>query len=414
MKRVRIVAIAAVALGAVVIAGTQFQKADPAADVQPVAAPLPAEVTTGSLIESAATGDALVNSTRTAPQQAPQPAGAATRPGAPSLIASVTQENVAAPAAELTSQPSTEPSIPRPVFTASMAPEPGPEPAPGLVRASVLPSVDLGSADRAADQGPAQEALRRLAEITADTAAPVADPTPLEVADPVLQAELDACAIWLVVTPAPGAMLETSVYAPCDGGGAVSLTHAGLTFDTRLGDDGQLMIQIPALTEEAGVALGFADGRVQEDQTIVPDLAALERVALQWQSPALLLLHAYEFGAGYGEAGHVHAGAPRSAGIAGQGFFTVLGDPAIPEARLAQVYSYPRGQTPRDGRVALEIEAPITEDSCGHSLTATSIALHGTTSAQIRQIRLNMPDCDGNGGFVVLPGVLPELEIALN
>jgi len=394
MNRVRIVAIAAVALGAAVIAGTRFQASDDSA--QAVAAPAQA-------MDSAPAdlAHALQPAADPAPRVAQQ-AAPLLRPGAPSLIASALPDAAGEPA---TGEPA--------------AGQPLSDTGPGLMRASVVPTVDLGGADRAPAQGPAPETLRRLAEVPADVMAAADDGslpagTRLEEADPALRAELDACAIWLVVTPAPGAMLDASVYAPCDAGAAVTLTHAGLTFDTRLGGDGQLMVQIPALTEDAGVALGFADGRLQEDRTLVPDLAMLERVVLQWQSPALLLLHAYEFGAGYGDAGHVHAGAPRAAGVADQGFVTVLGDPSVEGAHLAQVYSYPRGENPRDGRVALEIEAPITDASCGRSLTATSIELHGTTSAQVRQIRLDMPECDGNGGFVVLPGVLPELQIALN
>ena len=140
----------------------------------------------------------------------------------------------------------------------------------------------------------------------------------------------------------------------------------------------------------------------------------IERVVLQWQAPAALQLNAYEFGAGYGDVGHVYAGAPRSAGLTDQGFLTVLGDPGIERAHLAQVYSYPRGETPRNGRVALEIEAPVTDAICGQPLTANTIELHGTASAQVRQIRIDMPACDGQGGYLVLPGVLPELQIALN
>ena len=359
MNRVRIVALAAVALGGAVFAGTQFQKpAEPATVAAPAAAVAP------------------VATSEAAGPVTPQPQLASAAP-LPSLVQPEGQTGM--PAAG-------EPTL--------------------LAQASVLPAIEVSSGPAPVEQGLPDETLRRLASLESTP-----DTPPL---DPALQAELDSCAVWLVVTPAPGAMLETSVYAPCDGGAPVTLTHAGLSFDTFLGADGQLMAQVPALSVEGEVTIRFSDGREQGDMTEVTDLDSMTRVVLQWQAPALLVLHAYEFGATYGGAGHVYAGAPRAPGQSDRGFLTVLGDPAIAGAHLAQVYSYPRGEAPRSGGVALEIEVPVTDATCNRSLTAHSIELHGTAPGQVREIRLDMPECDGNGGFVVLPGVLPDLRIALN
>jgi len=90
----------------------------------------------------------------------------------------------------------------------------------------------------------------------------------------------------------------------------------------------------------------------------------------------------------------------------------VLGDPTIPNGHVAQVYSYPMGQSSRTGSVVLEIEAPVTDDSCGRAIEAQSFELQGDGVAQIRMISLDMPSCDGAGGFVVIPGVLPDIQIA--
>ena len=83
-------------------------------------------------------------------------------------------------------------------------------------------------------------------------------------------------------------------------------------------------------------------------------------------------------------------------------------------SQLAQVYSFPRRAGSQQGQVVLEIEVPVTDASCGAPLQVGAIEVHGTVSAQARQIRLEMPACDGNGGYLVLPGVLAELQIALN
>lgn len=364
MNRVRIVAIAAVALGGAVVAGTKFQQPqDPASvQVEPVAAVQPA------------------------PQaDAPSLAGLAAAP-----------------------QPAPQAAAPVSLMTASIAGVVPDEPAAPVASASILSRMPLPQPPEGQIGAVDDPMARRL--VQADTApAPDAQAQPL---DAQLQAELNACAVWLVVTPAADAILETSVYAPCDRGATVTMEHAGLTFDARIGDDGQMMLHVPALTETASISLTFADGRTQTDTTLVPDLAGIERVALHWQGPVAMQLHAYEFGAQYGEPGHVHAGNPVRA--MDGGFVTLLGDATIPAAHLAQVYSYPRGTEPRTGQVTLEIEVPVTDASCGKPLDAGAIEVHGTATAQIRQIRLEMPECDGNGGFVVLPGVLPELQIALN
>lgn len=359
MNRVRIVAVTAVALGGAVVAGTHFQQqtsADsPMAAVQAPVAP--------------------------APRVAAAPSLAVLAPS-PSL--ETPTQHLDAPSRDAV--------------------------APAVAAASVLPQVDLSLPPL---PGVGADALApSLAQLAAD--ADGSDTPSALPLDPELQAELNACAVWLVVTPTQGAILEASVYAPCDRDARVTLSHAGLSFDTVIGSDGQLMTLIPALREEAQVTLSFADGREQSDSTLVPDLGAVERVALLWQGPATLSLHAYEFGAEYGQPGHVHAGTPLPTEASSRGHVMALGDPTLIGSTLAQVYSFPRGTSPRQGQVTLEIEIPVTDASCGAPLAVNAIEVHGATSVQMRSILLDMPECDGNGGYLVLPGLLPELQIAMN
>lgn len=389
MKRVRIVAIAAVALGAAVTAGTKFQQAQEA--------------------DAAARQLAAL-------QSAPAPAAA---PQAEPALTSVAALETAAPETPAALAPVPQ-QVPAPALSQSVslvpaAPQdsaPAPVPAPRLATASIMPSVGAAMPSEPEPQQLAQ------ADLTQIPATPVPAPVPVESAvaeegasSP--QTELNACAAWLVVTPAPGAMLDTTLYAPCEANQPVTVTHAGLAFDLRLGNSGDMIVRIPALTEDAEVTVTFADGHSETDATRVGDLAMMERVALQYQAPAALVLHAYEFGAGYDDEGHVYPGNPQRAGLAGHGFLTELGDATLEGAHLAQIYSYPRGETPRTGEVSLEIEVPVTAGTCGQTLEANAMELHGTAAGQVRQIRLDMPACDGDGGYLMLPGVLPELQIAL-
>jgi hypothetical protein len=366
MNRVRVVAATAVVLGVAVVAGTRFQEArglGPSAPQQTAAAPA-SQVT---VVPAAVPVDGARD------------------------LAVATSPDVRAPISLMPATPQATAALESRRPDASVVQD-APHTAPQLTTASILSAADLVGA--ATDP------------VTSDTASPTA---PL---DESLQAELAACSIWVVVTTAAGAMLDTSIYAPCDRGADVRVDHAGLTFDARVGDDGQLMMMVPALIDEATVTVTFADGRSQSDTTFVTDLRQVERVALQWTGPADLSLHAYEFGAQFGEDGHIHAGHPQVPEAEGHGFLTVLGDPEIVGGHRVQVYSYPSDQTGQAGSVALEIEAPITEASCGKPLLAESIEMSGAAAARSRTIRLDMPACDGSGGYVVLPGVLPDLQIA--
>lgn len=389
MNRVRIVGLGAAALGVAVFAGSQFQALQggmpPAPDApQALAMGAPADgaVERPTLMQAGALAGAEQG-------QAEMPVGAATG----IQLAGIDTSGLD-PTRMLGEPPLAGAAVLAPPLNAGSV-EPG---------ALQVPRILEGLARPEASAPPFAPAESTMTQADMST-------VPL---DETLEAELNACAVWLVVTPAAGAMLDASVYAPCDRQANVEISHAGLTFDARLGDDGQLLTQIPALAAEGVVEIRFADGRVSTDQTPVTGLADIDRVALQWNAPISVALHAYEFGAQFGEPGHIHAGNPQAPGAQSRGFLTLLGNVDQPGARLAQVYSYPRGTSPRTGQVSLEIEVPVTDASCGQSLQAHAFELYGGAGGQVRAINLEMPACDNAGGYVVLPGVLPDLQIALN
>ncbi|WP_323035677.1 hypothetical protein [Pararhodobacter sp.] len=402
MNRVRVVAVTAVVLGVAVVAGTQFQKSQdlagpgsPSVASPSLASPSPAsqhasvvpasppsgvsEVQTASVVPVANTAsESTAHDATLELASAERQAPTARNEGVSSLLSSVI---------------GTESVVDRQPRTADHS-------AAAVTAASILPAADLVAAPQADSvTDPAQS----------PSVQPVVEIAPL---DAELEAELAACAVWIVVTPSAGAMLDASIYAPCDRDAQVQVSHAGLNFDTRIGTDGQLALVVPALIDDATLTVTFADGRTQSDRTFVSDLAMVERVALQWNGPAELTLHAYEFGAQYGDAGHIYVGNPQSPDSNQHGFLTDLGDPTIAGGHRVQVYSYPSGQSARSGSVALEIEVPITEASCGKPLAADSIEMYGAAAARSRVIHLEMPACDGAGGYVVLPGILPDLQIA--
>jgi len=298
---------------------------------------------------------------------------------------------------------------------------PGPETAPAaqpfsdqVATASVFSGM-ISTADPLTDHARPAEMLvvdAPLARAANESEAPsgiatlATDPALIE----DLLAGVDACEVWLVVTPADDAMLDMSLFAPCDGGERIEISHAGLRFDARIGGDGQLALIFPALVSQAELTVSFEDGRTTTDATEVTDAGLYDRVAIQWSGAAVLGLNAYEFGADFGSDTHIHPANAATPGDASRGFLTELG--AV--SALAQVYSFPTALSARAGQVALELEVAVTDDSCGQPLHVETLEVLAGVDAVTRGIQLEMPACDGEGGFLVLKNLLPELTIALN
>ncbi|KPQ07272.1 MAG: hypothetical protein HLUCCA12_05535 [Rhodobacteraceae bacterium HLUCCA12] len=363
MKRVRIVSLTAATLAVAVGAGTLFQQETMQ---QADASPEPA-------------GMSLVRLAQ------PEPDDAAT----PSSLTETSETGDTGRQAEgdqANPQPADEPAV---TDSAEGTPE------------ATDPVPDARLMQAAAEVRAGNGATGLEADIATDAEAPT------EIA--AFQTEFDPCSVAVVITPEPDAMLDLSVYAPCDRGARIQISQAPLRFDAVIPDNGELRLDVPALAREAEVRVRFEDGRSKTDRTEVADADLFDRVVLAWRGEASLSLNAYEFGAVFGDAGHVHPGNPSRSGQESHGFLTELG-----EDERAQIYTFPSGLAARAGDVAIDVEAAITDASCGRPLSAELLELRSGADAMGREIRLEMPDCDGQGGFLVLKNLLPELTLALN
>ncbi len=225
------------------------------------------------------------------------------------------------------------------------------------------------------------------------------------------------CDATLQANALAAAMVELRLDAPCQAGERVTFYHEGLRFTETVGPDGSLIVTAPALNENAMFAAAFPNGDGAVSSLRVEALAFYDRVAIQWKGDGGLQLHALEFGAGYGDAGHVWGGAPRdsSAVIDGSGGFLVqLGDNRLPEPQLAEVYTFPSGSVQSPGTVQMSIEAEISQENCGQSFEAQSIELRIGRVAAIHDLALEIPGCDTAGEFLVLKNLLQDLKIAQN
>lgn len=227
--------------------------------------------------------------------------------------------------------------------------------------------------------------------------------------------QADRCEAALDAAVGRAALVTLTLSAPCQPETQVTLHHQGMMFTLTTDGDGRAEAEVPALDVAAIFIASFPDGAGAVAAAEVPALANFDRAVLQWQGEAALQLHAREFGAGYGEAGHVWLASARAAdeAIAGEGgFLTRLGDGTGPAPLFAEVYTFPTAAIRRGGDVVLTVEAEITEATCGREVTAQSIQIRPDAAPKALDLTMTLPGCDAVGDFVVLNTMLEDLTLA--
>jgi hypothetical protein len=225
------------------------------------------------------------------------------------------------------------------------------------------------------------------------------------------------CEYGMQAAPRKAAMVELTLSAPCRLNEGFTLHHNGMMFSAVTDASGQAVFEVPALAENAVFIASFPDGNGALATATVDTLALYDRFVLQWRGDAdSLALHALEYGADFGDAGHVWArdGRDKARGIAGEGgFLTRLGLPGNDRALMAQIYTFPTKNALRRGDVALRVEAEVGAANCGRELEAQTIAT-GPGGLKVQDVVLAMPDCTAVGEFLVLKNLFNDLKIAGN
>ncbi|AUQ76112.1 hypothetical protein [Phaeobacter piscinae] len=274
--------------------------------------------------------------------------------------------------------------------------------------AMVIPTPDpAGIAETALPELPTDAPLQ-IDAISLTAATPEADDSDarqLLRQDPETSCEMTAEAV-----PSPMAEVRLTVLSLCRPGERLTIHHNGMMFSSRLDATGALTVQIPALSSSAVFIVEPKSGRGAVATTSVPDLDLVSRVVLQWAGNSGFELHAREFGAGYGSAGHVWHGADLTAG---RGSVVQLGDATQLAPRLAEVYSVPRLGGEQSGAIDLTVEAEVTAINCGRDVSAQTLELRNGR-LRTRDLTLAMPDCAATGDFLVLNNLLETLKIAAN
>lgn len=267
----------------------------------------------------------------------------------------------------------------------------------------ILPASDPASPDF----GGKAQLLQAQAE---GAVAEDADAAPAASAD-----EAGDCPVSLAVEAQAAAMVGLTLSAPCYAGERVAIHHEGMVFSDLTDEAGDLAVTVPALAEFAIFVAVFQDGEGASADTEVTSLAFYDRSVLQWQGKTGLELHALEYGAGYEEPGHVWSGAPQDMTVAATGeggFLTLLGNPELPQARMAQVYSFPLGIARKAGDIDLSVEVRVTEQNCGRDVTGQVIHVAEAQFGSFHDLNVTMPDCDATGDYLLLKNLLDDLKIA--
>ncbi|WP_299422375.1 translocase [uncultured Shimia sp.] len=245
----------------------------------------------------------------------------------------------------------------------------------------------------------------------------VADDIPVAILPTEETAPRLGCGLAMSAEPAAGALIDLRLSAPCHANEVVMFKHANLIFHMLMPDEGAMAVLIPALEEEANVSVAFANGDTAQTKTVVDSLSFYDRVVIAWGGHKGAELHAREFGAQYGEAGHVWREQPRDVGsLAGGkgGFLVSLGNSELPVSGQAEIYTFPTGLSTQVGDVKVSVEAEVTKNNCGKRLIAQSWTLRQGRVEGQHDLELQMPDCSAIGEFLVLKNLVEDLTIAQN
>lgn len=224
-----------------------------------------------------------------------------------------------------------------------------------------------------------------------------------------------ACQVALAAEILPAALVDLTLQAPCSPSARATIHHQGMIFTVITDDAGEARMTVPALAEGAVFMADLGEGGGAVAVVTVPDLAGYDRAVLQWQGEVGPEIHALEFGASYGEGGHVWHGAPRAADVAivgTGGFLMRLGDGAGLNPHMAEVYTFPSGATRQSGDVAFTVEAPVTAATCGRDLAAQTIQVSPGAEPFSFDLVLAIPDCDFVGEILVLKDMILDLTVA--
>jgi hypothetical protein len=245
---------------------------------------------------------------------------------------------------------------PAPVLGRGLELTPDPAPAP---RAEAVAAPQLQP-----EIAPRPEAETRLAAAPATAPAATAPATAPAIATataPAIATLAAAppanCPLVFSAFPASGAMMQIEASSACRAGRVAVLHLEDLRIALRFDAEGVISVRVPGIGRDHQLSLVAEDGAAARSSITLLDSLAVERVALMWSAAVDIDLHAFEYGAGVAEAGHLRSGAPGD----DRGFRRgrnglISGFPALDGmGRSVEFYSFNPGRRTEVGRIELAV-----------------------------------------------------------
>ncbi len=227
----------------------------------------------------------------------------------------------------------------------------------------------------------------------------------------------DACAISMAAEPKAAALVSLTINAPCLPNERVVIHHNGMMFSEVTSETGAFEMTVPALAEAAVFMASFASGEGAVANATVDSLKFYDRVVVQTQGATGISLHAREYNAEYGQKGHVWSGQPGSIADAATGhggFIMQLGDAALQNPIVAEVYTFPTALAKDAGEVTMSVDIEITSANCALDIEAQTLQTTAGARLKVLDLDMSMPDCNAVGDFLVLKNLVNSLKVASN
>lgn len=209
----------------------------------------------------------------------------------------------------------------------------------------------------------------------------------------------------------PAGLMRVALLSPCRRTQTVRFVYAGFEFQRRFAEAGDLDMRLDCFAgDSAAVDVIFEDGSQVALAVAALDLHRVAKIAVLWEAPVNLDLHAFEYAARLDAPGHVWAGVPSSAEEAeartaetgrGHGFISSVSDGSR-AGRQLEVYTVWRDGRLKSGVISLALDyesrwrQPQTPETCG--------------DGRYSEIRYQTFVFDRNGSIKRQTGVLAALN----
>ena len=214
---------------------------------------------------------------------------------------------------------------------------------------------------------PVARTTSRSTSLAAAQPTPVASSVPAAMNVPATAAPAgQACAQPEITTePLDGGLMRVQTTSLCRANQDVQLSYGGAVLIRRLDATGKLDFSLDCFAgTQSELIVMFADGTRHVQAVTARDLDKVSKTAVIWSAPVNLDLHAFEYSAPYGKAGHVwqHAASTLAtareiarAGQRGRGYLSTSDDGRAIGDKL-EVYTFLHHDQQTSGSIAIGLD----------------------------------------------------------